>query len=140
MFVQSASVIASQFMDTGLFGLKVQGPGSHSVNILSAILEQMHGLRLPIPEAELARHKNLVKHNILAAMEKQEQRLEEMARNYMTFGELNLQNYCANVDKVTSQDINRVAIEMLKGKPTLTVTGSNVNETPSIEQCMHALN
>lgn len=100
----------------------------------------MHGLRLPIPQAELARHKNLCKHNILASLEKQEGRLEEMARNYMTYGELNFQHYCDNIDKVTSQDINRVAIEMLKGKPTLIVVGSNVNEAPTIEQCMHALN
>lgn len=38
-FVMSASVISSHFMDSGLFGIKAVGPGSHSVDLLSAILE-----------------------------------------------------------------------------------------------------
>jgi mitochondrial-processing peptidase subunit alpha len=38
-FVQSANVISSHFMDSGLFGIKAVGPGSHSMDLLSSMLE-----------------------------------------------------------------------------------------------------
>ena len=50
-----------------------------------------------------------------------------MVRNLATFGTLNFMNYTDEIDKVTSKDINNAAINLLKGKPTLTITGSSVN-------------
>lgn len=36
------------------------------------------------------------------------------------------------IDKVTSADINRAAETLIKGKPTLVVTGNAVNLVPSV--------
>lgn len=48
-----------------------------------------HKFREPIDEVELNRAKNILKMNILMALESQEGRTEEIAKNYMTFnGEL----------------------------------------------------
>ena len=52
------------------------------------MLEELHRLREPIPDQELARAKNILKMNVLMALERQEERLEEIARNFMTFGDL----------------------------------------------------
>jgi hypothetical protein len=41
--------------------------------------------------------------NILMAMERQEDRLEEIARNYATYGTLNFHQYCDQIDAVTSE-------------------------------------
>ncbi len=137
--MDSAAVIGSHFTDSGLFGLKLQGPGSHCVDLLSVACDEISKLRDPISESELRRAKNITKMNILSAMERQEDRLEELARNYMTFGEINLHRYCENIDKVSSKQINQMVTKMLKGKPTMCVIGANVNEVPTLEQIKYAL-
>ena len=41
--------------------------------------------------------------NVLMSMERQDERLEEIARNFMTFGNLTFNQYCDRIDQVTSQ-------------------------------------
>ena len=52
------------------------------------LLEEMSKLKDKIKDEELSRAKNILKMNILMAMERKEDRLEELARNYMTYGGL----------------------------------------------------
>lgn len=78
--------------------------------------------------------------NILMAMERQEDRLEEIARNYTTFGGLNFHKYCDMIDNVTSSQINEAASKALAGKPTMVVTGSAINLVPNITDVHRQLN
>ena len=55
---------------------------------MSVMLDELNKLKKPISEEELNRAKNILKMNIIMAMERSEDRLEEIARNYMTFGDL----------------------------------------------------
>lgn len=87
-FVDSASGINSHFSDSGLFGIQLEGPGSHSQELMGVLVEEMANLRNPIDDVELNRSKNVLKMNVLMAMERQEDRLEEIARNIMTYGDL----------------------------------------------------
>ena len=93
-FVDGASAINSHFSDSGLFGMTIEGPGSHSSELMNVLVEELNGLRKPIEEVELNRAKNVLKMQVLMAMERSEDRLEELARNYMTYGTLTLHNYC----------------------------------------------
>jgi predicted Zn-dependent peptidase len=77
--------------------------------------------------------------NILMAMERQEDRLEEIARNYMAFGDLNFHQYCDKIDAVTSDQINRIASKTLSGKPTMLVTGGAINLVPTITDVQRQL-
>ena len=131
-FVDSASCINSHFTDSGLFGLNIEGPGSHSAELMSVLLEELNRLREPIPDQELARAKNILKMNVLMAMERQEERLEEIARNFQTFGNLTFHQYCEQIDAVTSEQINEVATRTISGKPTMVVTGSSINMVPNM--------
>jgi len=81
-FVDSISGINSNFTDSGLFGIAVEGAGSHSVDLLKVAIEQLDQLRQPINETELVRAKNALKMNFMLAMEHSADRLEEVARNY----------------------------------------------------------
>ena len=81
-YIDSASVISNHFTDSGLFGINLQGPGAYSINLLEAAMETLSNLRDPVSPSELQRAKNIVKMNIILSMETQENRLEEMARNY----------------------------------------------------------
>jgi predicted Zn-dependent peptidase len=138
-FVDGVSGINTHFSDSGLFGLTIEGPGSHSQDLLSVLLEELNNLKTRISDEELARAKNILKMNILISMERQEDRLEEIARNYMTFGDLTFHQYCDKIDAVTSDQINRVASKVLSGKPTMLVTGGAIILVPTITDVQRLL-
>lgn len=131
-FVNSASAINSHFTDSGLFGMNIEGPASHGAELLSVMTDELNKLKQPIPDAELNRAKNILKMNILMALERSDNRLEEMARQYMTFGDLTINAYCDMVDAVDSAQINKAAEKALSGKPTMTVAGGAINLVPSV--------
>lgn len=87
-FVDGATSVNSHFSDSGLFGLTIEGPGSHSAELMSVVTEELAGLKNNIDDVELNRAKNTLKMNVLMAMEKSDDRLEEIARNFMTYGDL----------------------------------------------------
>lgn len=78
--------------------------------------------------------------NILQSLERDEDRLEEMAKNYMTYGNITFHDYLENIDKITSEDINSIAAQMLAGRPTMVVTGSAINVVPSVDDVQKMLN
>ena len=108
--VEHAHVVNSHFSDSGLFGLTVQGAGSHSKDLMGSLLEQLNSLKESISDEDLQRAKNQLKFNILNEMETPGSRLEEIARNYHAFnGELNFHRYADKIDSVTANDINTVS-------------------------------
>lgn len=139
-FVDSASCINSNFTDSGLFGINIEGPGSHSAELLSVAVEELNRLREPIADGELNRAKNLLKMNIMMALERSDDRLEEIARNFQTFGNLTFHEYCDKIDAVTSDQINRAASKSLAGAPTMVVSGGAVNLVPSATEVSRMLN
>ena len=140
-FVDRANVTNAHFSDSGIFGLTVQGAGSHSTELMEVLLEELNELKDNISDEELHRAKNRLKMNILTEMETRGNRLEEIGRNYLAFGgELTFHQYCSRVDEVTSRDINSVAEKMLSGKPTILVQGSAINVVPTINDVQRQLN
>jgi len=139
-FVDSASALNHHFSDSGLFGMSIEGPGSHSSDLMNVLVDEINGLRKPIDEVELNRAKNVLKMQVLMAMERTEDRVEELARNYMTYGTLTLHNYCDQIDNVTSDQINRVASSLVQGRPTLLVSGGAINLVPSVTDVSRQLN
>lgn len=107
---------------------------------MNLAIEELNALKEPIDETELNRAKNILKMNVLMAMERTDDRLEEIARNFMTFGDLTFHQYCDKIDAVESSDINRVASTLLQGKPTLLVTGGAINMVSSAADVSRQLN
>ena len=139
-FVDRAYVTNAHFSDSGIFGLTVEGPGSHSTDLMEVLLEELNELKDNISDEELTRAKNRLKMNILSEMEKRDNRLEEIGRNYMAFGgDLTFHQYCDRIDSVTSSDINEVANNMLATKPTILVQGSAINVVPTINDVQRQL-
>jgi len=103
-------------------------------------METLHGLRENISETELNRAKNILKMNVLMAMERQDDRLEEIARNYMTYGNLTFHKYCEKIDSVSARQINECASRLLSGMPTLVITGGEINMVPTITDVRRQLN
>ena len=138
-FLDSVNGINSNFTDSGLFGVKVSGAGSHSADLLHVSLSLLDSLRQPIDDVELARAKNALKMNFLLAMENSADRLEELARNYATCGALTLDKHLAAIDAVTGSQINDAARRTLSGKPTMVVTGGAINLVPSLTDVQRQL-
>ena len=64
-YVDGASAVNAHFSDSGLFGMSVEGPGSHSKDLLGRLIDELNALKAPIDETELNRAKNIAKINIL---------------------------------------------------------------------------
>ena len=139
-FVDQVHSINNHFTDSGIFGVSVTGAGSHSQDLLNVALEELSSLRNNISDQELARAKNVLQHNVLLTFEKQQDRLDEIAYNYLTHKDLNFHSYTQQVESVTSQDIQRVINKVLQGKPTLLVTGGAINLVPTITDVQRQLN
>lgn len=133
-FVDAANAVCTNFTDSGIFGLILSGPSSNTNDLLRAIINEIKGLAKPIPPIELQRAKNITKSNILMALERQKDRLEESVKNIKTFGELKFDQYCDNVDKVTSYQVNSVVAQMLSKPLTLVAEGDGVTKLPSYDK------
>ena len=138
-FVDEVQSFNNNFSDSGLFGITVEGAGSHSQDLLKVTMEELSSLKDRISDEELAKAKNKLKMNILSGLEKQEDRLEEIAKNFLTYGDLTFHKYTEMIDDVTSEDINRAASRALASKPTMIVTGGAINLVPGITDVQRQL-
>ena len=80
-YVDSANALCTCFSDTGLFGLILSGPSTNANELLRSTMDEIKLLADPIPAIELQRAKNITKSNILMALERQKDRLEESVKN-----------------------------------------------------------
>lgn len=87
-FVELAAGINHHFTDSGLWGVQASGPASNGRDLLLVLLQELHRFTEPISKTELERAKNILKMNILMNLEPDLNRVEEIAKNYMTFGTL----------------------------------------------------
>ena len=129
-FIDGASAINSHFTDSGLFGINVEGPGSHSAELLQVAVEELNRLREPIQDAELNRAKNLLKMNVMMALENSGDRLEEIARNFQTFGALNIHEY---IDKIRQHHDETIRLGNLQQQQLF----SQINDLSSGNDCDH---
>lgn len=131
-YIDGAQAINTSFSDSGLLGMSIEGAGSHSQDLMGRLTDELNSLKDPIGTEELNAAKAAAKMTIMNAMTCTESRLEEIARNFMTFGDLTFHQYFDRIEAVTSSDINSVANKVLSGKPTMLVTGGAINLVPAV--------
>jgi len=101
---------------------------------MNALTGELKSLTNTIDAQELDRAKNITKSHILMALERQKDRLEEAAKNIKTYGKLSFQDYCNNIDRVSSEQVNRAVAKILGTKPTFVAHGGEVNKLPSLDR------
>lgn len=131
-YIHGCSAINLHFTDNGLFALNYTGMSAYSKNILEYMTEVYNSFREPISADELQRAKNILSRDILTNMSGSQERLEEMAKNYLFHRKLTMHKYVEDIQNVTSEDINEAVELLLKEHPTLLVTGNAVNLVPSV--------
>jgi len=79
------------------------GSADQGNNALTLATSELKALTGKISAEELQRAKALLKTDVLFALERQGDRLEESAKNVLTYGKVVLNDYVQNIDKVTAE-------------------------------------
>lgn len=132
-FVDSAHPINFNFSDSGLFGISVTGAASNANELLQVSADELKGLTT-VSKEELQRAKNLAKSNILSALERQKDRLEEAVKNVKIFGKIAYDQYADQIDSVTADQVSSVVGAILSSQPTFVAEGGEVARLPSLDR------
>jgi len=138
-FVDYTHALNFHFSDSGLFGLHAQGAASNGKELVNALVTELKNLTKPIPADELQRAKNVLKGNIAATLERQTDRIEEAVKNAKIFGGVYVDKYAGEVDKVTSEQINKAIADLLTKPITFAARGGNAYSLPSLEKIQNSL-
>ncbi|KAL4450306.1 hypothetical protein ABPG74_009012 [Tetrahymena malaccensis] len=134
-YVQGADCICNVFTDSGFFGLKLTGTNESINELVQSCIRELHLLQMPISPIELQRSKNILKSLIHLSLERQQDRLEEAAKHIINFKQIKIDETEKMIDRVTTEDINRVARELFQNsRPTVTMIGEGVNKAMSYDQ------
>lgn len=68
-FVDNACALNHHFSDSGLFGVNIEGQGSHSEELMGVALDTLNNLKTDIGDEELSRAKNSLKLDVLMSTE-----------------------------------------------------------------------
>jgi predicted Zn-dependent peptidase len=112
------------FTDTGVFGI---GAGASPKDIPELVRVSMNCLREAgqnVGEAEIGRAKAQMKVGLLGALETPGGRVEQLARQVLTFGRvIERKEIAARIDGVTAEAVRQAALEALASPPTLAMVG-----------------
>lgn len=109
-FISSASALNFCYCDNGIFGITITGSKEYAKDIYELGYKELLRLKGDISDEELDRTKNLAKLNILLAMERSSDRLEEITKGMLAFGELAFEQYIKKIDQVTKHSIQKVVM------------------------------
>ena len=120
------------YRDTGAVIIYAGCDAGAVSEIVDLVVAEMHRLKHePISSGELQRAKDHLKGNIVLGLESTTSRMSQLARSEMYFGrQIDLSESLAALDKVTDDDVMRVATELFaEGGLAATVLGP-ANGTP----------
>ena len=130
-FLDSMAPIHHTFSDSGLFGINVIGASSHSPDLMAVAIHELQRLGSDISDEEFQRAVNQLTMQIMMQLQNEEARVEEAARSVHTFGRADFNIQLGMLHGLEKEKLMEVARNVLKGKPTIVVTGSAINLVPS---------
>ncbi|MCX7677930.1 MAG: insulinase family protein [Spirochaetes bacterium] len=119
----------SIYEDTGLFGIYCGTSPQNFDRVIDLILNECRNvIEKGIPKQELEDTKSYIKGNIALSLESTEVRMGQLARNEMNYGRyISFQEIVECIDRVTEDDVLRVAHRLLREKPLTMVSIGNLN-------------
>ncbi|KAL6063584.1 Mitochondrial-processing peptidase subunit beta [Balamuthia mandrillaris] len=133
-FVTAASTFNAAYSDAGLWGVYAEAQPQHGAALAEQLTAELANVRKQsasgIAAEELTRAKNHAKSVLLRGLESESAQASllpfvalqrSVSEQLLTPAQL-----CEHVDKVTAEDVSRVAQRLLKGNPTVVVTGDVV--------------
>jgi predicted Zn-dependent peptidase len=112
------------FSDCGVFGIGGGTAPEDAAELVTVVLDVMRQSTLDLTEAEVSRAKAQMKVGLLAALEAPGGRVEQMARQVLSFGRVvDGTEITAKLDAVTIADVRDAGRALLASRPTLTAIG-----------------
>jgi len=119
----------SAYRDAGSFTIYAGCANEAVSEIVDLVAEELRGVkRLPVPAAELQRSKDHLKGSLMLSLENTASRMSHLARQEIYFDrQFGLDETLQGIEKVTIDDVQRVAADLFRnGSLAVTVLG-NVN-------------
>jgi predicted Zn-dependent peptidase len=129
---------ASSYSDTGLLGVYVGVDKANTQEVLRLIAKEMKSLKeKPVDDSELKNAKEHLKGGLYLAAESTDNQMTRLAHNEINFGRhVPLQELVNEIEKVTAEDILRLAQDTFQhGATSLALLGP-INEKVSYEDIL----
>jgi predicted Zn-dependent peptidase len=137
--VYSIYSFAAPYMDGGLFGIYAGTGEDEAAELVPVTLEELARVQLDANDVELRRARTQTKASLLMSLESTGSRCEQLARQFQVFGRLiPTSETIAKIDRVTVEDVRRVAARIFRGKPTLAAMGP-AERVPGLPQIVERL-
>jgi len=135
----AACCINLNYSDSGLFGCQVVASAKDIKKVLTAVVGTMgQATKGSISDADLQRAKNQMKSVLSMYHESSDAVLESYGRQAILAGRLfPAGDVVSAVDKITADDVNKLAKKVINGKPTLAVVG-DLSYTPYLDELVAA--
>jgi len=133
----AATCINLSYSDSGLFGFHVVASSKDVRKVLTAVVGAMgQATKGSITDADFQKVKKQLKSAVHAYNDSSDQLLDSMGTEALLAGKLYpAAAYDAALDKVTLDDVNKIAKKVINGKPTYAVVG-NLTNTPYLDELM----
>ncbi len=126
------------FCDTGVMGVYAGADASRLKRILQIVMQEFQNLSsTPVPDDELARTKSQLKGSLMLSLESTGNRMMRLARMETYLGAYaDLDATLADIDRVTSQDVQSVAQDLFRPETcSITVLGPVPQDIITRDDC-----
>ena len=131
LWLHTATTYNNCYSDTGLFGFHFGAEPKHAKEMFDAMAQECVKMALYVSEVELARARNQLKSSLLMNLESRIIQLEDIAKQVQILGKrLSAEELCSHIDKVTVQDVVRVARRIVFSKPPAVVLYGKIGNMP----------
>ena len=108
-----------QYSDTGLFGIFARAhSGASAAALVEKGVAELKKIASSLSDSEVATGKAKAKASLLFESEKRTPSVEYFSQQLLSFNSFS-SNEFANVDKVTTSDVQKLAAKLLQSKPTI---------------------
>ena len=136
------SILGTSVMhgDCGITGMVGSSEGHFSANMLAVMCYQLKALATnPVEHIELSRARNRLKSSVLMSLESRMLLAEDMARQVATYGFRESPGLLMErIEKVTAEDLVRVANRAINSKPTIVAYGDISKIPPNVSELVEA--
>jgi processing peptidase subunit alpha len=114
------------FTDAGLFTLSGATVPQNAASMLSVLIKEAHGMTGAYNDTEVSRAKNMLKSQVLLALEHRQIQQQDMAQQLLTYGKVAAPaEWIAKINAVTAADLQRVAGTLLKSPLSFACSGDS---------------
>ncbi|CAG9862433.1 unnamed protein product [Phyllotreta striolata] len=139
-WMYSATACNHAYSDTGLFCIHASAPPNHLKDMVEVIVREMSSMPNNITDDELARAKTQLQSMLLMNLESRPVMFEDIGRQVLASGMRKRPKYFIDeIDKVSRDDVVRVAKRLLKSQPSVAARG-DLRKMPTLEWIQSGLN